>query len=116
MNAAGPRAVKCGTTRENVLGLRAVTGAGDEIHTGVYTTKRVVGYDLTRLIIDSEGTLAVITEALLKLTPLPKAKRTLQAVYNNVGESAAVVSRIMGSAGHAVFPGIHGCCFDRDYS
>lgn len=95
MNAAGPRAVKYGTTRENVLGLRAVTGAGDEIHTGVYTTKGVVGYDLTRLIIGSEGTLAIITEATLKLTPQPETKRMLQAVYTNVRESAAAVSRIM---------------------
>ena len=69
-NSAGPRAVKYGTPRENVLGLRAVTGTGDEIRTGVYTTKGVVGYDLTRLIIGSEGTLAVITEATLKLTSL----------------------------------------------
>jgi glycolate oxidase subunit GlcD len=95
LNAAGPRAVKYGTTRENVLGLKAVTGAGDEIHTGVYTTKGVVGYDLTRLIIGSEGTLAVVTEATLKLTPRPEAKRTLQAIYATVRDSAMAVSRIM---------------------
>lgn len=95
LNAAGPRALKYGTTRENVLGLRAVIGTGDDIHAGVYTTKGVVGYDLTRLIIGSEGTLAVITEATLKLTPQPEAKRTLQAVYASVRESAAAVSRIM---------------------
>ncbi len=95
LNAAGPHAVKYGSTRENVLGLRAVTGNGDEIHTGVYTTKGVVGYDLTRLIIGSEGTLAVVTEATLKLTPLPQARRTLQAVYRSVREAARAVSRIM---------------------
>ncbi len=95
LNAAGPRAVKYGTTRENVLGLRAITGAGIEIHTGVYTTKGVVGYDLTRLIIGSEGTLAVITEATLKLTPRPQAKRTVQAIYATVRDSALAVSRIM---------------------
>jgi D-lactate dehydrogenase len=95
LNAAGPRAVKYGTTRDNVLGLRAVTGAGDEIHTGVYTTKGVVGYDLTRLIIGSEGTLAVVTEATLKLTPRPEAKRMLQAIYATVRDSATAVSRIM---------------------
>ena len=81
LNAAGPRAVKYGTTRENVLGLRAVTGAGTEIHTGVYTTKGVVGYDLTRLIIGSEGT--------------PQSKRTLQAIYATVRDSAQAVSRLM---------------------
>ncbi|MGH8553774.1 MAG: FAD-binding oxidoreductase, partial [Methylococcales bacterium] len=68
-NSAGPRAVKYGTPRENTLGLRAVTGKGTTIHAGVFTTKGVVGYDLCRLLIGSEGTLAVITEAILKLTP-----------------------------------------------
>ncbi len=95
LNAAGPRALKYGTTRENVLGLVAVTGKGDEIHTGTYTTKGVVGYDLTRLIIGSEGTLAIVTEATLKLTPLPESRRTLQAVYASVRAAAAAVSRIM---------------------
>jgi len=94
-NSAGPRAVKYGTPRENTLGLRAVTGAGEEIRTGVYTTKGVVGYDLTRLLIGSEGTLAVITEATLKLTPLPGGKRTLQAIYSDMAGAAAAVSRIM---------------------
>jgi D-lactate dehydrogenase (quinone) len=95
LNAAGPRALKYGTTRENVLGLVAVTGKGDEIHTGNYTTKGVVGYDLTRLIIGSEGTLAIVTEATLRLTPLPESRRTLQAVYANVRTAAAAVARIM---------------------
>lgn len=95
VNAAGPHAVKYGSTRENTLGLRAVTGTGEDIHTGVYTTKGVVGYDLTRLLIGSEGTLAVITEATLKLTPLPQARRLMQAVYADVGQAAAAISRIM---------------------
>lgn len=94
-NSAGPRAVKYGTPRENTLGLRAVTGAGEEIRSGVYTTKGVVGYDLTRLIIGCEGTLAIITEATLKLTPLPQTKRTLRAVYNDMRAAGAAVSRIM---------------------
>ena len=97
-NSAGPRAVKYGTPRENTLGLRAVTGIGAEIRTGVYTTKGVVGYDLTRLLIGSEGTLAVITEATLKLTPLPETKRLLQAVYRDMHGAAAAVSRIMAQA------------------
>jgi len=95
VNAAGPHAVKYGSTRENTLGLRAVTGAGDDIHTGVYTTKGVVGYDLTRLLIGSEGTLAIITEATLKLTPLPEARRLMQAVYAGVAQAATAISRIM---------------------
>jgi D-lactate dehydrogenase len=61
----------------------------------VRTTKGVVGYDLTRLLIGSEGTLAIITEATLKLTPLPEAKRTLQAVYHDIQSAARAVSAIM---------------------
>jgi D-lactate dehydrogenase len=95
LNAAGPRALKYGSTRENVLGLIAVTGKGDEIHTGTHTTKGVVGYDLTRLLIGSEGTLAIVTQATLKLTPLPESRRTLQAVYDSVRAAAAAVSRLM---------------------
>ncbi|NOX75431.1 MAG: FAD-binding protein [Gammaproteobacteria bacterium] len=94
-NSAGPRAVKYGTPRENVLGLRAVTGTGDTLHTGVRTTKGVVGYDLTRLLIGSEGSLAIITEATLKLTPLAETKRTLQAFYADMDSAAKAVSRIM---------------------
>jgi len=94
-NAAGPRAVKYGTPRENTLGLRAVSGTGRAFRTGVKTTKGVVGYDLTRLLIGSEGTLAVITQATLKLTPLPEAKVTLQAVYRDMAGAAHAVSRIM---------------------
>ena len=94
-NSAGPRAVKYGTPRENTLGLVAVTGTGELIHTGVKTTKGVVGYDLTRLIIGSEGTLALITEATLKLTPLAETKQTLKAIYRSVGQAAAAVSSIM---------------------
>jgi D-lactate dehydrogenase len=75
--------------------LRAITGAGEELRSGVYTTKGVVGYDLTRLLIGSEGTLALITEATLKLTPLPQAKRTLRAVYREVSSAALAIARIM---------------------
>src|SRR5690625_2269640 len=72
-NAAGPRAVKYGTCRENTLGLRAVTGDGNTLRTGVQTTKGVVGYDFTRLLLGSEGTLGIITEATLRLTPMPES-------------------------------------------
>ncbi|MBD3670908.1 MAG: FAD-binding protein [Gammaproteobacteria bacterium] len=94
-NSAGPRAVKYGTPRENVLGLRAVLGNGEELRTGVYTSKGVVGYDFTRLLIGSEGTLALITEATLKLTPLPEARRTLQIIYRDIDSAARAVSAIM---------------------
>jgi D-lactate dehydrogenase len=94
-NSAGPRAVKYGTPRENTLGLKAVTGCGETLFTGVSTTKGVVGYDLTRLLIGSEGTLAIITEAKLKLTPLPETKHTLQASYQDIHAAARAVSSIM---------------------
>ena len=94
-NSAGPRAVKYGTPRENILGLRAITGAGKEIRTGTYTTKGVVGYDLTRLIVGSEGNLAIITEATLKLTPLPETKRVMQAIYADIHGAASAVSAVM---------------------
>jgi D-lactate dehydrogenase len=94
-NSAGPRAVKYGTPRENTLGLQVVTGSGKTIRTGVFTTKGVVGYDLTRLLIGSEGTLGIITEAILKLTPLPESKRTLRAVYSGISAASRAVSQIM---------------------
>ena len=94
-NSAGPRAVKYGTPRENVLGLRAVTGTGRTLRCGVSTTKGVVGYDLTRLLIGSEGTLAIITEATLKLTPLAETKRTMQAIYRDIRSACQAVSAIM---------------------
>jgi FAD/FMN-containing dehydrogenases len=94
-SAGGPHAVKYGTTRDHVLGLKAVTGAGDIIRTGCYTTKGVVGYDLTRLLIGSEGTLAVITEATLKLTPLPQSYGGLTAHYRDLASCAAAIVRVM---------------------
>ena len=97
-NAGGPRTVKYGASRDNVLALRAVDGAGREFRCGSATTKGAVGYDLTRLLVGSEGTLALITEATLKLTPLPDAQRSLRAAYADVGTAAAAVARIMAQA------------------
>lgn len=97
-NSAGPRAVKYGTTRDNTLGLKAITGTGENIQCGVYTTKGVVGYDLTRLLIGSEGTLALFTEATLLLTPLPEKKLTLQLFYDDISHAAKAVSSIMASS------------------
>ncbi len=94
-NAGGPRAVKYGATREHVLALRAVTGTGEELRCGTPTTKGSTGYDLTRLLIGSEGTLAIVTQATLKLTPLPSARRTLRATFADVAAAARAVARIM---------------------
>lgn len=95
INSAGPRAVKYGTTRDNVLGLNAITGTGQQIKTGVRTTKGVVGYDLTRLIVGSEGTLAIITQAYLKLLPLPETKATLQIFYKNIESATDAITKVM---------------------
>ena len=94
-NAGGPRAVKYGATRDNVLALRAVAGTGESFRAGTPTTKGAAGYDMTRLLIGSEGTLAIITEATLKLTPLPSSTRTLRACYRDVESAAAAVARVM---------------------
>jgi len=94
-NAAGPRTVKYGSPRENTLGLRAVAGSGDDFRCGIYTSKGAVGYDLTRLLIGSEGTLVLVTEATLKLTPLPSSKHTLRATYTDVHAASRAVARIM---------------------
>jgi D-lactate dehydrogenase len=98
MNAAGPRAVKYGVTRDYVMGLRAVTGAGTSITTGCRTTKGVMGYDLTRLLVGSEGTLALITEATLKLLPIPEARATLRVCYASNSDACRAVSRVMNQA------------------
>lgn len=93
--AGGPHAVKYGVTRDHVLGLKAVTGTGELIQTGCYTTKGVVGYDLTRLMIGSEGTLGIITEATLKLTPLPAKRAGITAHYHSLEACAEAVVQIM---------------------
>ncbi len=93
--AAGPHAVKYGVARDHILGLKAVTGNGDIIKTGCYTSKGVVGYDLTRLLVGSEGTLAVICEATLKLTPLPKHTGGLTAEFIDTESCAKAIAAIM---------------------
>ena len=94
-NAGGPRAVKYGATRDNVLGLVAVTGTGDVIRCGGPWTKDATGYDLTHLVVGSEGTLALIVEATLRLLPRPKAQAGLRVFYRDTASAAAAVSRLM---------------------
>ena len=94
-NAGGPRAVKYGASRDNVLALTAVTGAGELITSGTATTKGSTGLDLHRLLVGSEGTLALIVEATLRLTPAPPARRAVRAIYRDVSSAAQAVARLM---------------------
>ena len=98
MNAGGPHAVKYGVTRDYVLALRAVTGRGETLDTGVRTSKGVVGYDLTRLLVGSEGTLALITEATLRLVPRAPERALLRAAYAQTRAACAAVNRVMQQA------------------
>lgn len=93
--AGGPRAVKYGVTRDYVLGLEAVLPTGGIIRTGVMTAKGVVGYDLTRLLTGSEGTLGIITEITLRLLPLPEAVSTMVAFFDDLRIAAETVAHII---------------------
>jgi len=93
--AGGPRAVKYGVTRDYVLGLEVVLPTGEIIKTGGKTAKGVVGYDLTRLFVGSEGTLGIITKIILRLVPLPEVKKTMTAVFTQMETAAETVSDII---------------------
>jgi glycolate oxidase len=93
--AGGLRAVKYGVTRDYVLGLEVVLPTGEIMKTGVETAKGVVGYDLTRLIVGSEGTLAVITSVTLRLIPKPATKKTMMAFFHHISSSVQTVSDII---------------------
>lgn len=96
-NAGGMRAVKYGVTRNNVLGLEAVLPTGEIIRTGGKTSKVSTGYDLTQLIIGSEGTLALVTEVIVKLYPRPAHSATLLAPFADLDKVMAAVPRIISS-------------------
>ena len=83
-NAGGLRAVKYGATKEWVLGMEVVLPTGEIIRTGEYTLKRSAGYDLTALLIGSEGTLGIITKAILKIEPLPEATAKIIGFYRDI--------------------------------
>jgi glycolate oxidase len=94
--AGGPRCVKYGVTKEYVLGLEVVTPTGAIIKTGGETLKNVVGYDLTKLFVGSEGTLGIITRITLKLLPKPAAKKTMLIQFDSIDGAAQSVSAIIG--------------------
>ncbi len=97
-NAGGPRAIKYGVTRDYVLGLEAVLPSGRVVPAGGKTYKGVVGYDLTRLLVGSEGTLAIITKIFLKFLPMPAETATLLCAFSEIDAAAQAVNRITSSA------------------
>ncbi len=93
--AGGLRAVKYGVTRDYVLGLEVVLPTGEILRTGVETAKGVVGYDLTRLVVGSEGTLAVVTKITLRLVPKPAAKRSMLALFDDLSRAVQTVTGLV---------------------
>lgn len=96
-NAGGPRAIKYGVTRDYVMEIEAVLPDGKVLTTGVKTPKGVVGYDLTRLFVGSEGTLSVFTKLRLKILPLPEEVITLLAMFDSLESSGHAVSKVIAS-------------------
>jgi glycolate oxidase len=93
--AGGPRAFKYGTTKRYVLALEAVLPTGEIVESGSKAVKNVVGYDLTQLLVGSEGTLAIITRATLRLIPKPPARATLLALFADIRAAVDAVSALI---------------------
>ncbi|HJR59485.1 MAG TPA: FAD-linked oxidase C-terminal domain-containing protein [Vicinamibacterales bacterium] len=93
--AGGPRAFKYGTTKRYVLGLEAVLPTGEIVETGGKVVKNVVGYDLTHLLVGSEGTLAIITKIILRLVPKPPVQATLRASFRSVEDAVRAVGEVI---------------------
>jgi glycolate oxidase len=96
-NAGGPRCLKYGATRDYVIGLTLVLASGEILRLGGKFTKSATGYQLMQLIVGSEGTLGIVTEAILRLVPLPRARVTAVAIFDQLALASQAVSRIMGS-------------------
>lgn len=94
-SAGGPRAFKYGTTRRYVLALEVVLPTGEVVHTGSKAVKNVVGYDLTQLLVGSEGTLAIVTQITLRLVPKPPAQATLLGLFAGVDAAVDAVSALI---------------------
>ena len=92
-NAGGMRTPKYGVTKHHVLGLEVVTATGEIIRTGGKTVKNVVGFDLTGLMCGSEGMLGIITEATLKLLPMPEATSTVRANFHSMEAACKVLTK-----------------------
>ncbi|WP_141432657.1 FAD-binding oxidoreductase [Bacillus sp. 03113] len=96
-NSGGPRGLKYGVTKDYVIGLEVITPEGEIIQTGGRTVKNVTGYDLTKLIVGSEGTLGIITKAILRLIPKPPASETIMAVFDSLVDAGSAISNILSS-------------------
>ncbi|CAH0343855.1 FAD-linked oxidase C-terminal domain-containing protein [Bacillus sp. CECT 9360] len=96
-NSGGPRGLKYGVTKDYVIGLELITPEGEIIKTGGSTVKNVTGYDLTKLVVGSEGTLGIITKAVLRLIPKPPASETIMAVFNSLIDAGSAISKILSS-------------------
>jgi glycolate oxidase len=94
--AGGPRGFKYGNTRRYVLALEAVLPSGDVIETGSKAVKNVVGYDLTQLLVGSEGTLAIVTKITLRLMPKPPVRATLMALFTDIQAAVDAVTALIG--------------------
>ncbi len=92
-NAGGMRTPKYGVTKHHVLGLEVVTATGEVIRTGGKTVKNVVGFDLTGLMCGSEGMLGIITEATLKLLPMPETTSTVRANFHSMEAACKVLTK-----------------------
>jgi len=93
--AGGPRAFKYGTTKRYVLALEAVLPTGEIVRTGSKAVKNVVGYDLTQLLVGSEGTLGIITQVTLRLIPKPPARATLTAGFSSIRDAVDGVTALI---------------------
>jgi glycolate oxidase len=94
-NAGGPACVKYGVTKQYILGIEVVLPTGEIVSLGGRTLKNVVGYDLLHIFISAEGTLGVITKAELKLNPVPPARKTTVAVYDDMATAGESVYRVL---------------------
>jgi glycolate oxidase len=96
-NSSGPKGLKYGTTKEYVIGLEVVTPTGELIRTGGKTVKNVTGFDLTRLIVGSEGLLGVVTEITVRLIPKPASRKTMLVSFKNLLNSGHAITKILSS-------------------
>lgn len=96
-NSGGPRGLKYGVTKDYVIGLEVITPEGEMIKTGGRTVKNVTGYDLTKLIVGSEGTLGIITKAILRLIPKPQQTATMMAIFDSLVDAGSAISKILSS-------------------